>query len=128
MIIARKMDEEEKPVEKTKEEETKNKAAKTLLKILGTSAATYAIMATLLERKEIMEILARDDITMKEKAKLIAKEYLPEKKKEDLLEIGVAALTALVLAGKEKAKKEEKKEEDALKELIEALQKAEEEE
>jgi|GEM_PF-2500787 len=128
MIIARKMDEEEKPVEKAKEEETKEKAAKTLLKILGTSAATYAIMATLLERKEIMEILARDDITMKEKAKLIAKEYLPEKKKEDLLEIGVAALTALVLAGKEKAKKEEKKEEDALKELIEALQKAEEEE
>ncbi len=122
------MDEEEKPVEKTKEEETKEKAAKTLLKILGTSAVTYAIMATILERKEIMEILAREDLTMKEKAKLIAKEYLPEKKKEDLLELGVAALTALVLAGKEKAHKEEKKEEDALKELIEALQKAEEKE
>ena len=71
-----------------------------------------------------MEILKRDDLSVKEKAKLIAKEYLPEKHREDLVEVGAALLTGIVLAGKKKAKEEGKKEKDAVQEIIEAIKKA----
>ncbi|HDD69427.1 MAG TPA: hypothetical protein ENG61_03615 [Candidatus Korarchaeota archaeon] len=109
----------EKEKEKSKEETT----SKALLKAIASSAATYALLATILERKEIMEILSDESLSMKEKLARIAKEYLPEKHKEDLLELGAAVLTGLIVAGKEKAKQEEKEPKEAVKEIADLIKK-----
>jgi len=109
--------------EEEKKEEKEESTSKALLKAIASSAATYALLATILERKEIMDILSDESLSMKEKLARIAKEYLPEKEKEDLLELGAAVLTGIVVAGKEKAKKEEKEPKEAVKEIADLIKK-----
>jgi len=106
-----------------KEKEKEEATSRALLKAIASSAATYALLATILERKEIMDILSDESLSMKEKLAKIAKEYLPEKEKEDLLELGAAVLAGFVVAGKEEAKKEEKEPKEAVKEIADLIKK-----
>jgi len=81
--------------------DTKEKISRNFLEILGASTASYLLLTTILEKKELMSILARDDLSLKEKLNLLLKEYLPEENIEDLLEVGTAVLTAIALYLKE---------------------------
>jgi len=109
--------------EEEKEEKKEETTSKAILKAIGSSAVAYALLATILERKEIMDILSDKSLSMKEKMVKIAKEYLPEKEKEDLLELGTAVLVGLLEAGKEKAEKEEKEPREAVKEIVDLIKK-----
>ena len=119
------MAEEELP--KEKEPEKEKDVSRSLLKTLAASGATYALMATILERDDIMEVLGRDDLSLSEKAGKVAREYLPEKEKEDLLELAIAAITGIIVAGRERAAKEEKKPKEAVEEIVEEIRRLKEE-
>ncbi len=79
----------------------KEKISKNFLEILGASTASYLLLTTILENKELMNILAREDLSLKEKLNLLLREYLPEENVEDLLEVGTAVVTAIALYLKE---------------------------
>ena len=109
--------------EEKKEEKGVPEGAKKALKGIAAAAATFAILEAIAEREDIAEILKREDLSAAEKAKVIAKELLPEKSPSDILELVAAALAGVFVASREKAKREGKDPKEALKEIAEEIKK-----
>lgn len=109
--------------EEKKEEKAVPEEAKKALKGIAAAAATFAILEAIAEREDIAEILKREDLSPAEKAKLIAKELLPEKSPADILELVAAALAGVFVATREKAEREGKDPKEALKEIAEEIKK-----
>ncbi len=97
--------------------------AKKALKGVAAAAAVFALLEALSEREDIAEILKRDDLTPAEKAKMIAKELLPERSPSDIVELAAAALAGVFVATRERAEKEGKDPKEALKEIAEEIKK-----
>ncbi len=97
--------------------------AKKALKGVAAAAAVFALLEALAEREDIAEILRREDLSAAEKAKLVAKELLPEKSPSDIAELAAATLAGVFVATRERAEKEGKDPKDALKEIAEEIKK-----
>ncbi len=97
--------------------------AKKALKGVAAAAAVFALLEALSEREDIAEILKREDLSPAEKAKLVAKELLPEKSPSDVVELAAAALAGVFVATRERAEKEGKDPKEALKEIAEEIKK-----